>query len=196
VDVVVWVLAFGGWPALMVTGMFLTGDLELPGRVDEWLEERAWRRYERERLAAERVPADEDFTTAVLVGDERWVADPDLRLTAGHWWTLGLRDDPTMLVVEQDDVVFEPHWCVYEIEELEAGLLWAVPRLAVPTIQKLLGHAVQPSEPWVPRQGAIHYPWKPVPAYVDRSLGATAAWVGRQEIGPGCEQPRPHWAMI
>jgi hypothetical protein len=182
VDVVVWVLAFGGWPAVMVTGMFLTGDLELPGRVDEWLEERARRRHERQQLLAERVPADEDFTTAVLVGGESWPVDPGLRLTAGRWWRLGLRDDPTMLVVEQDDFVFEPHWCVYEIEELEARLLWAVPSSAVPTIQKLLGPAVQPSYHWMRTQGAVHYPWKPVPAYVARSFGATAAWVARQRV--------------
>jgi hypothetical protein len=58
-----------------------------------------------------------------------------------------------------------------------------VPLSAVPTIQKLVGDAVQPSEPWKPQRDAIHYPWKPVPAYVGRSLGATAAWAGRQEIG-------------
>jgi hypothetical protein len=98
VDVVVWVLAFGGWPAIMVTAMFL-------------------------------------------------------------------------------------NWCVYEIEELEPRLVWAVPKSAVPTIQKLVGEAVQPSSPWVPRQGAIHYPWKPVPAYIDRSFTATVAWAGRQQIG-------------
>jgi hypothetical protein len=88
-----------------------------------------------------------------------------------------------MLAVEQDDFVFEPHWCVCEIDELEPRLIWAVPQSAVPTIQKLLGEAVQPSQPWVLRRSASHYPWKPVPAYVGRSLGATAAWAGRQEIG-------------
>jgi hypothetical protein len=88
-----------------------------------------------------------------------------------------------MLVVAQDDFMFEPHWCVYEIDELEPRLISAVPQSAVPTIQKLVGAAVQPAEPWVPRRGAFHYPWNPVPACVDRSLGATAAWAGRQEIG-------------
>ncbi len=88
-----------------------------------------------------------------------------------------------MLVIEQDDFVFERHWCVYEIDELEPRLIWAVPRSAVPTIQNLLGETVRPRYDWEPRRGAIHYPWKPVPAYVARSLGATAAWAGRQEIG-------------
>ena len=151
--------------------------------MNEWLEEGAWQRYEREQLAAERLPAADDFTTGVLVGYEGWPVDPDLRLTAGRWWQYGLRGDPTMLVVEQEDFVFEPHWCVYEVEELEPQLLWAVPTSSAPTIQKLLGPTVQPAEPWLPRREAVHYPWKPVPAYVDRSLGTTAAWVGRQEIG-------------
>jgi hypothetical protein len=52
-----------------------------------------------------------------------------------------------MLAVEQDDFVFEPHWCVCEIDELEPRLIWAVPQSAVPTIQRLLGEAVQSSQP-------------------------------------------------
>jgi hypothetical protein len=125
-----------GWPLFMLAGMVLTGDLELPERVRDWLNERAWRRYEHAQLLAEQV-----------------------------------------------DFLFDPHWCVYQLEGLEPRLLWAVPRSAAPIIQNLLGPAMQPSSPWLPRQGAVHYPWKPVPAYVDRSLGATAAWFGRQEIG-------------
>jgi hypothetical protein len=189
VEVVYAVVIMFGWPLIMVTAMFLTGDLELPERVSEWLDERAWRKYEREQLLAEQVPADEEFTTGVFSGGDHWAVDTELRLTGGRWWRLGLRDSPAMLAVEQDDFVFEPHWCVYELVELEAVLLWAVPISAVPTILELVGPAVRPSSPWVPRQGAVHYPWKPVPAYVDRSFAATAAWVGRQGVGAWLSPP-------
>jgi hypothetical protein len=188
-EVVYWALAFGAWPAIMVTAMFLTGDLELPERMDKWLDRRALGNHEPAPFVAEREPADEEFTTGILAGDEGWAVDPDFRLTGSRWWRHGLGDDPTILAVLQDDFVFEPHWCVYELERLEPRLVWAVPLSAVPTIQKLVGDAVQPSQPWVPRRAAIHYPWKPVPAYVGRSLGATAAWAGRQRSAPGCRPP-------
>jgi hypothetical protein len=185
VEVVVWVLAFGGWPAIMVTAMFLTGDLERPERVNAWLEERRWRSYERERLAAETVPAGEEETTGVLLfGEGLDPGTPDLALTGGRWWRLGLRDSPTMLVVEQSDFVFEPHWCVYEVDGLQPRLVAAIPRSTARVIHDVVGdEAIVPRSRWDPRQGAIHYPWKPVPAYVDRSFSATASWVGRQEVG-------------
>lgn len=87
-----------------------------------------------------------------------------------------------MLVVEEEDFVFGAHWCVYEIEGLEPRLIAALPKQAVSTIQDLLGESVQPRYAWQPRRAAVSYPWKPVPAYVRRSLGATAAWAGRQGI--------------
>lgn len=180
---VVYSLVVLGWPLLMVVAMLLTGDLELPERTEEWLEDRRWERWEREKLAAERVPAEEDYTTGVVVSERGWAADLGIRLTGGRWWRPGVRGSPSMLVVEQGDFVFEPHWCVHEIRELEPLLVAAFPKTVVATIQDLLGDAVQPRYSWQPRRPAVDYPWKPVPAYVDRALGATAAWVGRQRVG-------------
>lgn len=168
----------------MVTAMLYTGDLEPPAWFAEWIDEREWQKEERRQLAAERVPADPEYTTGAIVAEEAWpLGSVELELTAGRWWRFGHRDAPAMLVVEQGDFVFGAHWCIYEIEDLEPLLIAAIPRSEVRTIQSLLGPAVQPSSPYVPRSGAVHYPWKPVPAYVTRTLEDTAAWVGRQGIG-------------
>jgi hypothetical protein len=104
------------------------------------------------------------------------------RLTGQRWWTPKWRSGTALLVV-QEDGLFDRYWCTYEMHELAPSLVSAIPLSDCRTAEDLLGDAVQPSSPWVPESGAVHYPWKPVPAYVDRSLGATAAWVGRQEVG-------------
>ena len=89
-----------------------------------------------------------------------------------------------MLVVEQGDFVFEPHWCVYEVDDIEPRLVAAIPCSTARVIHDVVGdEAIVPRSRWEPRRGAIHYAWKPVPAYVDRSFSATASWVGRQELG-------------
>lgn len=180
-------LIFGfvtAWPLFMVTAMLLTGDLDPPQRVEEWLEDRWWEKEERRKLAAERVPAPSDYTTGAIVTEEAWaLGSVEIELTAGRWWRFGLGGDPTMLVAEQSDFVFGAHWCIYEIEGLEPFLIAAIPRSEVRTIQDLLGPTVQPSDPYRPRGEAVCYPWKPVPVYVTRTLEDTAAWVGRQGIG-------------
>jgi hypothetical protein len=135
----------------MVTAMFLTGDLApLPDRVNVWFEERWWRRYEREKLAAETVPVGEEKTTGVLLfGKGLDPGTPDLALTRGRWWRLGLRDSPTMLVVEQGDFVFEPHWCVYEVDDLQPRLVAAIPRSTARVIHDVVGdEAIVPRSPW------------------------------------------------
>ncbi len=183
-DLLISVVVIVGWPLFMVTAMYFTGDLVLPVRVEEWLEDRWWEQEEREQLAAERSPASADDTTGVIVTDEAWqLGVVDVALTGGRWWTFGCSEGPTMLVVEQDDFVFGAHWCVYEVDDLGPSFVAAFPRSAVRTIQDLLGPAVQPSSPNVLRRGAVQYPWKSVPAYVTRTLEHTAAWVGRQGVG-------------
>lgn len=183
-DLFISVVVIVGWPLFMVTAMYFTGDLVLPARVEEWLEDRWWEQEEREQLAAERMPASSDYTTGVIVTDEAsQLGVVDVALTGGRWWRFGHRGDPTLLIAEQSDFVFGAHWCVYEIDDLEPLFVAAFPRSEVRTIQDLLGPAVQPSSPYVLRSGAVHYPWKPVPAYVTRTLEDTAAWVGRQGVG-------------
>ncbi len=183
-DLFISVVVIAGWPLFMVTAMYFTGDLVLPARAEEWLEGRQWEQEEREQLAAERIPASSDYTTGAIVTDERWqLGVVDVALTGGRWWTFDSSDGPTMLVVEQDDFVFGAHWCVYEIDDLEPSFVAAFPRSEVRMIDDLLGPTVQPSSPYVLRSGAVRYPWKPVPAYVTRTLEDTAAWVGRQGVG-------------
>lgn len=147
----------------------------------KWREGRSSRRCEREGLAAEGAPSSDDDSTGAIVFEESCTEDLELRLIAGRWSARGLRGAPALLVVEQDDFVFQCHWCVYEVEEPRPLLAAAVPVSAVRTIQDPLLDAVQPRTGL--RRGAVDYPWKPVPAYVTRTLGATAAWVGGRGRG-------------
>jgi type I restriction enzyme S subunit len=92
VEVVYAVVVVLGGPLIMVAAMFLTGDIELPERVREWLQERQWQAFEREHLAAERglwlEPGDilvERSNTPELVGTAAlykgprgWAIFPDL----------------------------------------------------------------------------------------------------------------------
>jgi hypothetical protein len=152
--------------ALIVDEFFGVGE-----RLHEWRLDRELAALARERERTRLRPLVRDGGWAVPNGDTQ-------RLTGGRWWTPNF-DTGSLLVVEEEGL-FDRYWCTYEMHELAPSLTSAVPMSDCRMVQDLLGDAVQPWNQWIPRMGAVDYPWKPVPAYVDRSLAATAAWVARQ----------------
>lgn len=122
-------------------------------------------------------PAARDETTLSLVSEDGWaVPDAEERSLEGRrWWTGGAGMSAAMLVVAEGDL-FGRSWNVYEIEDQEPRLIAAIPLATAPSVHDLLGEQVDAADGQSPASGSV---WTQVPAHVERSLAATAAWVGR-----------------
>ncbi len=154
-----------GWP--LAFGYLVWRFQRMPGELSD---------REEERLLAEFSEQQERERLLSLTSDTGWrvpYADA-VSLEGERWWTTRWRTGSTLLVV-QENGVFDRYWCAYELCRLEPRLIAALPMSEYRSAEELLADVPSIYSPKVDSLAR----WTQVPAYVGRSLAATAAWVGR-----------------